>query len=107
MISSANLGVAPGDLMNMYPACSRKYSCAWVLLFSGLLSLNAQIVHIDTVTPINTINPRDSVGAGVDRIPVEAIDRDLTKQALAPVLQSGWQPVTYRQNTDLAIEAWH
>jgi F5/8 type C domain len=107
MISSANAGMTPGDLMNVYFVCSRKYFCAWILLFSGLLSLNAQTVRIDTVTPINTINPRESVGAGVDRIPVEAIDRDLTKQALAPVLQSGWQPVTYRQNTDLAVEAWH
>ncbi len=93
--------------MNIYSVCSRNHFCAWVLLFSGLLSVNAQTVRIDTVTPINTINPRDSVGAGVDRIPVEAIDRDLTKRALAPVLQSGWQPVTYRQNTDLAVEAWH
>jgi hypothetical protein len=71
------------------------------------LPLLAQTVRIDTAKPSNAINPRYSVGAGVDRIPVEAIDRDLTKQALQPVLDSGWQPVTYRQNTDLAVEAWH
>ena len=70
-------------------------------------SLIAQTVRIDTTSPVNTINPRNSVGAGVDRIPVDAIDHDLTKQALPPVLESGWQPVTYRQNTDLAVEAWH
>jgi hypothetical protein len=43
----------------------------------------------------------------VDRIPVEAIDHDLTKQTLEPVLQSGWQPITYRQDRDLAAEARH
>lgn len=67
----------------------------------------AQTVRVDTTSPSNTINPRESVGAGIDRIPVDAIDRDLTKSALAPVLDSGWQPVTFRQNTDLAVEAWH
>ncbi len=77
-----------------------------LLLFSAL-PLAAQTVRIDTAKPSNAINPRDSVGAGVDRIPVDAIDHDLTKQALPPVLESGWQPVTYRQNTDLAVEAWH
>lgn len=71
------------------------------------LSILAQAVRVDTAAPVNTINPRNSVGAGVDRIPVAAIDHDLTPQALPPVLASGWQPVTYRQNTDLAIETWH
>ncbi len=77
------------------------------LLLLGGSTLCAQTVRIDTTTPVNTINPRTSVGAGVDRIPVDAIDHDLTKAALAPVLESGWLPVTYRQNTDLAVEAWH
>lgn len=87
--------------------CFRKASRVLSLLLFSALPLVAQTVRVDTSTPVNTINPRDSVGAGVDRIPVDAIDHDLTKQALAPVLESGWQPVTYRQNTDLAVEAWH
>jgi hypothetical protein len=84
-----------------------KILCALSLLFLSTAPLVAQTIRIDTTHPVNTINPRDSVGAGVDRIPVDAIDHDLTKQALPPVLASGWQPVTYRQNTDLAVEAWH
>lgn len=77
------------------------------LALSAAIPLHAQTVRINTTVAVNTIDPRTSVGAGVDRIPVAAIDADLTKQALAPVQKSGWQPVTYRQNTDLAIEAWH
>ena len=43
----------------------------------------------------------------MDRIAVEAIDKDLLQPTLEKTLASGWQPVTYRQNTELAIEAWH
>jgi hypothetical protein len=78
---------------------------------STLLSatLGAQTVHVD-MTPghaVNHVEPRESLGSGVDRIPVEAIDKDLTKPILDQVFQAGWHPVTYRQNTELAVEAWH
>jgi hypothetical protein len=38
---------------------------------------------------------------------VEAIDKDLVHSTMEQVFASGWQPVTYRQNTELAVEAWH
>ncbi len=71
--------------------------------------LSAQIIRVD-ITPTHAINkfvPREALGAGVDRIPVAAIDHDFTRPALQRVFEAGWQPVTYRQNTDLAVEAWH
>ncbi len=78
--------VIPGQLMPIARRfLSWKTPCALSLLLCAL-PLLAQTVRIDTAKPSNAINPRDSVGAGVDRIPVEAIDRDLTKQALQPVL---------------------
>ncbi|MFZ0661701.1 MAG: discoidin domain-containing protein [Acidobacteriaceae bacterium] len=91
------------------PSCSR-FPNAFALpafLLCGCLTLAAQTIRIDAAAPVNTINPRTSVGAGIDRIPVAAIEHDFTSQALKPVLQAGWQPISYRQNTDLAIEAWH
>ncbi|HEX4006813.1 MAG TPA: discoidin domain-containing protein [Acidobacteriaceae bacterium] len=93
--------------MNSLIPPTRLRRCFVFVFLLAPLVLAAQAVRIDTSHPVNTIDPRKSVGAGVDRIPVAAIDHDLTSQALAPVLESGWQPVTYRQNTDLAIEAWH
>jgi hypothetical protein len=84
------------------------YLCTFVAVaLLGGIPVAVQTVRVDATAPVNTIRPREAVGAGIDRIPVEAIDRDLTKQALVPVLESGWQPVTYRRNTELAVEAWH
>jgi hypothetical protein len=51
--------------------------------------------------------PNETLGAGVDRIPVAAIDKGLTAPALDQVLASGWQTVSYRQNTELTMDAWH
>lgn len=85
------------------------YLLAFFLLFvwSTTAISFGQMVVIHTAKPVNLINPRDAVGAGIDRIPIAAIDHDLTPQALKPVLAAGWQPITYRQNTDLMVEAWH
>ena len=75
------------------------------LLF--LLPASAQTITIDTSHPTNRFVPNQTLGAGVDRIPAAAIDADLVQPNLARTLESGWQPVTYRQNTELAVEAWH
>jgi len=66
-----------------------------------------QTIEVDTSHPTNHFIPKETLGAGVDRIPVEAIDKDLLQPTLDKTLASGWQPVTYRQNTELAVEAWH
>lgn len=74
-----------------------------------LSALQAQTVRVD-ITPAHATNsfvPKESLGAGVDRIQVSAIDHDFTPAVLDQVFAAGWQPVTYRQNTDLAVEAWH
>jgi hypothetical protein len=77
--------------------------------FFLLSTAGAQTIEVDT-TPAHATNhfvPNQTLGAGIDRIPAEAIDKDLVLGTLNQVLASGWQPVTYRQNTELAVEAWH
>jgi F5/8 type C domain-containing protein len=66
-----------------------------------------QTIDVDITHATNHFVPRETLGAGVDRIAVEAIDKDLLQPTLQKTLSSGWQPVTYRQNTELAVEAWH
>jgi F5/8 type C domain len=84
-----------------------------VILFFGFLTCSmqsgAQTVQVD-ITPAHATNhfaPNQTLGAGVDRIPQEAIDKGLAQPSLDRVLSAGWQPVSFRQNTELAVEAWH
>ena len=72
-----------------------------------VFSAAAQTISVDASHPTNHFVPEETLGAGVDRIPVAAIDKDLLQPALEKTLASGWQPVSYRQNTELAVEAWH
>ena len=67
----------------------------------------AQTITVEASHPTNRFVPNQTLGAGVDRIPIAAIDQDLVQPNLARTLESGWQAVTYRQNTELAVEAWH
>ena len=67
--------------------------------FSLVFSCAAQTIEVDASHPTNHFVPKETLGAGIDRIPVEAIDKDLLQPTLEKTLASGWQPVTYRQNT--------
>jgi hypothetical protein len=81
---------------------------ALAFLFIAVISA-AQTIDVD-ITPAHETNhfiPNQTLGAGIDRISVEAIDKDLTPAALKPVFTAGWGPVTFRQNTELFVQAWH
>ncbi|MGC2770406.1 MAG: discoidin domain-containing protein, partial [Candidatus Sulfotelmatobacter sp.] len=78
---------------------------AGILAFA--LSAAGQTIEVDVSHPTNHFVPKETLGAGVDRIAVDAIDKDLLQPTLEKTQASGWQPVTFRQNTELAIEAWH
>jgi hypothetical protein len=85
---------------------SAVFVCAAVC-FAFALSAEGQTITVDVSHSTNHFVPKETLGAGVDRIAVEAIDKDLLQPTLEKTLASGWQPVTYRQNTELAVEAWH
>jgi hypothetical protein len=68
-----------------------------------------QTIDVD-ITPAHEASrfvPNQTLGAGIDRIPTEAIDKGLVPAMLEKVFSAGWQPVTYRQNTELFVQAWH
>ncbi len=91
---------------------AKRVSAVFALLGGCFFFANtakAQTILVDT-TPAHATNrfiPNQTLGAGIDRIPAAAIDKDFMPDSLDQVFKAGWQPVTYRQNTELAVEAWH
>src|ERR1022692_4477716 len=72
-----------------------------------LATAYAQTIRVDTSHATNSFIPTQALGAGIDRMPAAAVEKYFNQPALDSVLSAGWQPVTYRQNTELAVEAWH
>ena len=70
-------------------------------------SADAQTVRVDTSHSTNSFVPTEALGAGIDRMPAAAVEKYFNQPPLPAILAAGWQPVTYRQNTELAVEAWH
>ncbi len=69
----------------------------------------AQTIRVDS-TPshvVKTFVPTEALGAGIDRINTAATDKLFTEPVMKQALSAGWQTVSYRQNTELFVEAWH
>jgi len=82
-------------------------------LICGCLSTKdlaiAQTVTVDAAPShvVNTFSPPHSLGAAIDRLRTGTPEKLLTDPLLGTILNAGWQTVTYRQNTELMVEAWH
>ena len=66
-------------------------------------------VRVD-VTPdhaINSFDPDSALGSSIDVLSRTAIDKVFTPHILQESLSAGWGPITYRNNTELRMAAWH
>jgi len=69
----------------------------------------AQTVTVD-ITPshvANKFSPLRALGSTVDRVPSNATDVFFRPDQIKKVLSAGWGVISYRQNTDLFVQAWH
>lgn len=77
--------------------------------FAMCRTVLSQSVQVDT-TPahvVNTFRPLYALGSTVDRIPSNATDVFFRPDQIAQIQQAGWGIISYRQNTDLFVQAWH
>jgi hypothetical protein len=84
--------------------------CAALLaILTFTLSSTAQTIRVDSTSShsTNAIKPTEALGAAIDRLPYGAVDKLFNDETVKQVLASGWQTISYRQNTELQIEAWH
>jgi len=97
---------APRSLPVIRIACA---ACTALFLSLAGAPSFAQTIVVDAAPShaTNSIRPTEALGAGIDRLPYGAADKLYVEPTISQVLSAGWQTVTYRQNTELHIEAWH
>jgi F5/8 type C domain len=69
----------------------------------------AGIVHVD-VTPghaVNSFDPDSALGSSIDVLSRTGIDQVYTPHIIEESLSAGWGPITYRNNSELRMAAWH
>jgi len=68
----------------------------------------AQIVRVDT-TPARaiTFDPDTALGSSMDILQQDQLEAVYSAPILKESLSAGWGPITYRQNTELTVAAWH
>ena len=85
------------------------FPSAFLLIVALALAMpaTAQQVVVDADHVVNTFSPVHSLGAAIDRLRTGSPDHLLKDPLFKEILGAGWQTVTYRQNTELMVEAWH
>ena len=66
-------------------------------------------VRVD-VTPdhsTNSFDPDSALGSSIDVLSRRDIDKVYTPHILQESLAAGWGPITYRNNSELRMAAWH
>ncbi len=72
-------------------------------------SKSTAVVHVDA-TPghaINSFDPDSALGSSIDVLSHNDIDKVYTPHILQESLSAGWGPITYRNNSELRMAAWH
>lgn len=84
----------------------------WLLLIgvnSWAQSAQVGTVRVD-VTPehaINAFDPDKALGSSIDVLSRYDIDQVYSPHILQEALSAGWGPITYRNNSELRMAAWH
>ena len=80
-------------------------------LFAVLVSIFATAqpgtIRVDTSHSINSFDPDRALGSSIDVLSRVDIDRVYTPHIIQESLSAGWGPITYRNNTELRMAAWH
>jgi len=84
---------------------------AFVLISAVLLvrTSKGQTIRVDAAAghEVNAFSPLYALGTTVDRVPSNATDAFFKPEALKQILSAGWGVISYRQNTELFVQAWH
>src|SRR3954451_669165 len=96
------------QLTHSHPKKIHVWSSAVAVLILAICA-PAQTVKIDAAPShvANTFSPIQALGTTLDRIPSNTTDIFFEPGQIKQILEAGWGPITYRQNTELFVQAWH
>jgi hypothetical protein len=79
------------------------------ILLPGSPAQTVATVHVDTTVghAINSFDPDSALGSSIDVLSRTGIDKVYTPHIVQEALSAGWGPITYRNNTELRMAAWH
>ncbi len=64
-------------------------------------------VRVDTTHVLNSFDPDEAIGSSIDVLSRQEIDRVYSPHILEESLSAGYGPITYRNNSELRMAAWH
>jgi hypothetical protein len=68
----------------------------------------AQSVSVDvSAAKAIPFDPDKALGSSLDILPAKHFEKVFSPETIKQSLSAGWGPITYRQNTELSIGAWH
>ena len=83
----------------------------WALWTFAAVTAYAQTATIQVdIAPghaINSFDPDSALGSSIDVLSKTGIDKVYTPHIVQEALSAGWGPITYRNNTELRMAAWH
>jgi len=68
----------------------------------GMVRVDATPAHV-----INSFDPDGALGSSIDVLSRLDINKVFTPHIIQESLSAGWGPITYRNNTELRMAAWH
>jgi hypothetical protein len=75
--------------------------------FLALAHAQVATVRVDPTHVIHSFDPDSALGSSIDVLSRTGIDKVYTPRIVQESLSAGWGPITYRNNTELRMAAWH
>jgi hypothetical protein len=76
------------------------------LALSGCCFAQSVTVEVSSAKAI-PFDPDKALGSSLDILPAKHFEKVFSAETIKQSLSAGWGPITYRQNTELSIGAWH
>jgi F5/8 type C domain len=82
---------------------------AWAQSAAANAQTQSAVVRVDANPKhiLNSFDPDRSLGSSIDVLSRSGIDKVYTPHIIQESLSAGWGPITYRNNSELRMAAWH